>query len=96
MSHCRAEVGRVTSWCPRKLRISQPCNSPHPQRFGDLGSQSPFAIRSPGFCSEALDAFYSRVVLRPSLMDSGALLYAQLNLPQAATTQKHHPCFMKG
>lgn len=58
VSHCRAEVGRVTSWCPRKLRISQPCNSqPHPPRFGDQGSQSPLAIRGPGFCSEALDAF---------------------------------------
>lgn len=58
---------------------------PHPQRFGDLDSQSPLAIRGLGFCSKALDAFYSRVVPRPSLMDSGALLCAQLNLPQAAT-----------
>lgn len=40
VSHCRLEVRRITSWCPRKRSIFLAPRQPHPQGFSDLGSQS--------------------------------------------------------
>lgn len=35
VSHCRLEVGRITSWCPRKRRIFLALQQPHPRGFRD-------------------------------------------------------------
>lgn len=40
VSHCRLEVRRITSWCPRKRSIFLAPRQPHPRGFSDLGSQS--------------------------------------------------------
>lgn len=61
VSHCRAEVGRVTSWPPKRRSIFPTLRQPHPQGPMALPSPSPpLNPGDPGFCSQTLSPSHGR------------------------------------